>query len=214
MARIGRYGNVDDQGVRFAWIRTIAVSDTAVYAADPGNRRILKAALGYHEEETVPVPPFVSFDGRDIYAEAIGRIDRNDAEGLRMLIREVPAVVSEKDDEGMPLLNRACMTGSVDCVALLLDSGANIEARDRFERTPLHCAAGWSSLRMVKYLASRGADTRAITKTKATPLEFARHNYFKSMTIEQKQIISFLNPTRPSRPSKKPSTGRRQRAGR
>jgi len=55
IARLGRYGNVDDEGLRFAWARAMAASDTALYALDYGNRRILKAALSYETEETVPL---------------------------------------------------------------------------------------------------------------------------------------------------------------
>ena len=36
--------------------RAVAVSDSAVYVLDYDNRRILKAALTYAAEETVPVP--------------------------------------------------------------------------------------------------------------------------------------------------------------
>jgi len=65
VARLGRYGNVDDtardiaaggDGLRFAWPRAVAVSDTALYVADQGSRRILKAALSYHAEETAEIP--------------------------------------------------------------------------------------------------------------------------------------------------------------
>ena len=65
IARLGRYGNVDDteadlkakrDGIRFCWLRSTAASDSALYVSDPGNRRILKAALSYAAEETVPAP--------------------------------------------------------------------------------------------------------------------------------------------------------------
>jgi len=65
IARLGRYGNVDDtqadlksgrDGLRLVWPRAVAVSDKALYIADTGNRRILKAALSYHTEKTLPVP--------------------------------------------------------------------------------------------------------------------------------------------------------------
>ncbi|MBA4387899.1 MAG: hypothetical protein C0404_07950 [Verrucomicrobia bacterium] len=56
IARIGRYGNVDDEGIRFAWVRAVAVSDSALYAMDWDNRRVLKATLSYSREETAPVP--------------------------------------------------------------------------------------------------------------------------------------------------------------
>jgi RNA polymerase sigma-70 factor (ECF subfamily) len=61
IARFGRYGNVDDADpkvgkIHFAWLRAVAASDVALYAADHGNRRILRAALSYAAEETVPAP--------------------------------------------------------------------------------------------------------------------------------------------------------------
>ena len=61
IARVGRYGNVDDADekygkIHFAWMRAIAVSDGALYVADNANRRILKAAIKYAAEEELPVP--------------------------------------------------------------------------------------------------------------------------------------------------------------
>ena len=65
IVRLGRYGNVDDteadvrakqDGLRFAWVRAVAASDTSLYVADTGNGRILKAAISYAAEETVPLP--------------------------------------------------------------------------------------------------------------------------------------------------------------
>jgi hypothetical protein len=62
IARLGRYGNVDDtdedvkagrDGLRFVWPRAVAVSDAALYASDRNARRILKAAISYAAEETV-----------------------------------------------------------------------------------------------------------------------------------------------------------------
>jgi hypothetical protein len=54
--RIGKYGNVDDEGIRFAWVRALAASDNALYAMDYASRRVLKAALSYTAEETLPLP--------------------------------------------------------------------------------------------------------------------------------------------------------------
>ncbi|MBA4389140.1 MAG: hypothetical protein C0404_14300 [Verrucomicrobia bacterium] len=55
IARIGKYGNVDDEGIRFAHPRATAASDTALFVVDDANRRILKAALSYAVEENVTV---------------------------------------------------------------------------------------------------------------------------------------------------------------
>ena len=63
--RVGRYGNADCQGpeslapdpdIGFCWVHAVAVSDEALYAVDTGNRRTLRAILGHHAEEELPVP--------------------------------------------------------------------------------------------------------------------------------------------------------------
>jgi hypothetical protein len=65
IARVGRYGNADDtvndvkaggDGLRFVWPRAVAVSDSVLYVADQGNRRILKATIGYHAQAEVDLP--------------------------------------------------------------------------------------------------------------------------------------------------------------
>jgi hypothetical protein len=65
VARIGRYGNVDSAGpgslvpepaIAFNHVRTVCVSDEALYVVDGGNQRIVRCALSYAAEETVPLP--------------------------------------------------------------------------------------------------------------------------------------------------------------
>jgi RNA polymerase sigma factor (sigma-70 family) len=66
ITNLGKYGNVDDteadikekkgDGIRLVWPRSVAANDWALYVADHGSRRILRAALSYAAEETVPVP--------------------------------------------------------------------------------------------------------------------------------------------------------------
>jgi hypothetical protein len=64
--RVGSYGNADCQGkgslvpdpdIGFHRVLAVAVSDEALYAADGGNNRTLRAKLSYATEATVPVQP-------------------------------------------------------------------------------------------------------------------------------------------------------------
>ena len=64
IVRLGQYGNMDARGpgsadgkkqVPLAWPLVVSATDHALYVADPINRRILKAALGYHAQQTVEV---------------------------------------------------------------------------------------------------------------------------------------------------------------
>lgn len=63
--RLGRWGNIDsDSGnnIGLVQVKAIAASDNAVYIADTGNKRILKAALGYEVEETIDLAPLQGAD--------------------------------------------------------------------------------------------------------------------------------------------------------
>jgi hypothetical protein len=42
--------------IGFLMPRFVAASDEALYVVDCGNQRIVRCALGYHAEETVPAP--------------------------------------------------------------------------------------------------------------------------------------------------------------
>jgi hypothetical protein len=59
IARIGRWGNADSDAegqIGIVGMRTLAVSDRALYIGDEGNVRILKAKLGYEAEEEATLP--------------------------------------------------------------------------------------------------------------------------------------------------------------
>ena len=76
---------------------------------------------------------------------AFALIERGDVAGLKAEIAKDASVVNSRNENGMPLLNRAAMTDCVECVRVLVEAGADLRATDKnFQRTALHCAAGWS----------------------------------------------------------------------
>src|SRR4051812_44971718 len=80
------------------------------------------------------------------------------------------AMTSEPPATRMPPLHRAATAGRVSEVAMLLDRGAHIEARDPDMRTPLHAAASAGREDVVALLLDRGANKEATDVTKQTPL--------------------------------------------
>ena len=58
-------------------------------------------------------------------------------------------------------------------VGLLLERGADVMARDRLGRTPLHWAAWFNGPTVVGLLLARGADPKARDRSGATPLHGA-----------------------------------------
>ncbi|GAB9476193.1 Tkl protein kinase [Globisporangium polare] len=75
----------------------------------------------------------------------------------RLLIARCANVHVSDDSDGQTLLHILASIGSLAVAEVLLDSGANIDALDRLEQTPLIIAAQEGRLTMVKLLVARGA---------------------------------------------------------
>jgi ankyrin repeat protein len=77
--------------------------------------------------------------------------------------------------------------GSAGVVKLLLDHGAEIDARDRESgATPLFYAASWGRAEVVDLLLARGADCTLKNTRGQTPLEAAQEN-------SQKEAADLIN---------------------
>ena len=74
-------------------------------------------------------------------------------------------------DGGMTGLHLACAQGDLDGAKIYLDNGAEVDARDNVERTPLHfAAANGSNIDLIDELVNRGADVNAQSLGGDTPL--------------------------------------------
>jgi len=80
----------------------------------------------------------------------------------------------------LPLAAAGCQTlhdagrrGDVKAVKLLLEQGADVNARDKVERTPLHWAACMGHTALAELLLSQGADVNAEDQVGLTPLQLA-----------------------------------------
>lgn len=92
------------------------------------------------------------------------------AEMLALLLDAGADIEALYDYQRTPLL-RAAAAGHLDAVRLLLDRGANLNAREgRFGGTPLHTAVFRGRIAVVRLLVERGADVNAINNTGQTPI--------------------------------------------
>ncbi len=107
----------------------------------------------------------------DAYAAA----GLNDATRVLDLVAADPATARENGIYGMTPLHWACRAGSVACAKLLLDHGAEVDARNKARRTPLHLAAESGRQESVKLLARAGADLDAQDRKGRTPLHRATY---------------------------------------
>ncbi|TYZ67149.1 hypothetical protein PybrP1_008412, partial [[Pythium] brassicae (nom. inval.)] len=111
---------------------------------------------------------------------------RGDASVVRSLLSAggdgVASLVQAADSDGRTVLAYAVGSGSVECVAALLQSGAEVDAADRRGRTPLMVAA---SFEVAAQLISSGAQTTATDRRGQTPL----HHTVKAKRLEVADVL-------------------------
>ena len=74
----------------------------------------------------------------------------------------------------MKLMKINSCIGNIAIVQCLIEKGANIEAKNEIQRTPLHFACSKGHLPIVQYLIEKGANIEAKDKcNQRTPLHFA-----------------------------------------
>jgi hypothetical protein len=104
------------------------------------------------------------------------------ATSLLLTISIIPALADDVGDE----LLAATRKGDITQVKALLDKGANVNAKTRYNQTPLFFACDRGNLEIAKLLIDRGADVNAKDNFyNATPLTWA-------MSKKNKDIIALL----------------------
>jgi len=89
--------------------------------------------------------------------ETIKVLKENNIELLKEIIENQPEIVNEKDQSGNYLLHYATIEDNMEAIGLLLNKGADIEAKNYFSATPLQIATLKVNLNLVKFLIERGA---------------------------------------------------------
>jgi len=98
-----------------------------------------------------------------------------DIDTIRFFLERGADVDSDAvDDNHSTLLHRASYHGNVEAAQLLLERGANINARNQVGQTPLHQVLNGSESQLtIQLLLKHGADVDALDIAKSTPLHLA-----------------------------------------
>ncbi|XP_065832896.1 uncharacterized protein [Oscarella lobularis] len=93
---------------------------------------------------------------------------------IKLLVNGFGMDVNETHDKGYTSLHLATNLNNVDIVKfLIIDSGANIEAKDQWNRTPFLIAVCHGYNTLVELLASRGCNVKATNSEGAGALDLA-----------------------------------------
>jgi ankyrin repeat protein len=94
-------------------------------------------------------------------ANLINAVRGGDIQAVRTFLKDRTTNVNEGEADGMTALHWAVRSNSMDLVQLLLRSGANAKAANRYGVTPLSLAATNGNAAMVETLIKAGADPNA-----------------------------------------------------
>ena len=147
--------------------RAMAAAASAIRPAEDERQRKLNKR--YREIINILRIHHVSFDL--FPAIALGDTGR-----VKMLLKEKPALASTKEGDGpddKSALQRAVALDREEIVALLLNAGASVNAKDDDGCTALHGAAFWGREEIAKLLIECKADVNATSPSRVTPLHEA-----------------------------------------
>jgi ankyrin repeat protein len=93
--------------------------------------------------------------------ELYSAIVNGDAEKIRRILETNPSLISSRDFNDRTPLHVAAIYWRLRSVEVLLDKGADVNAKDGVGCTPLHLAAGLRKRDTVEVLLAHGADVNA-----------------------------------------------------
>lgn len=108
-----------------------------------------------------------------MHKEILWATNENRADLVESILQRDITTRDSKDEDGYTPLHRACYNNFVDIAKILLQYGADVNAKTEYEWTPLHSAVKWSNAECAALLLQHGADVNALTQGLQTPLHIA-----------------------------------------
>ncbi|KAE9619647.1 hypothetical protein Lal_00038167 [Lupinus albus] len=114
--------------------------------------------------EVEGIVDFVDSDTPPHLHDLSAAAQHGDVVSLRRALDNLTGSIDEPVEDGDTALHLTCLYGHLECVQLLLERGANLEAKDDDGAIPLHdaCAGGFTQI--VQLLFNKANDTEHIKR--------------------------------------------------
>lgn len=106
----------------------------------------------------------------------IAAVRNHDIASVKRTLESSPDIVNGRDAADSTPLHHAAGFGTLETMKFLIEIGAEIDARNERDSTPLHWAT--SDMEKIRLLLAHGADINARTERKRTPLGLAAMQRF------------------------------------
>ncbi|XP_019873671.1 ankyrin repeat domain-containing protein 49 [Aethina tumida] len=105
--------------------------------------------------------------------EILEAAEKGNLNKIKELLKIRMELVNIIDRDKYTPLHRACSTNQKEVALLLIENGADVDAKTDMGWTPLHSCCHWNSLDCANILLQHGADVNAQSEGGQTPLHVA-----------------------------------------
>ncbi|XP_076684261.1 uncharacterized protein LOC143377154 [Andrena cerasifolii] len=126
--------------------------------------------------------PCYAEEWKDGYSLLRAALEKKHTQVAKLLLTSGSKVNSRYKSPSNTALHFAALNGDTEIVQMLLDRGANVDAKNVHSKTPLHNAVQSMEAKMISLLLNRGANVDAADKSGVTPLHIAVGKNNKELT--------------------------------